>query len=343
MSVLLAGAGPVELLQDFTDNTATLESVIQKINAAGVTIPVHSPDAKVAVIVTAAKMLGAFPQKKALMYFAAGMPSGDANQEALKSAITAATTANVAIYPIDVSAVTPTTTPAGGGRGGASLMPAGMAPEEYNRRVAQAQARFGSAAGPMPWTYIAYGPPDQIDDRSSNAQNPSQIWRYNYLENFHSSVELEFPVGNGPMRINYPTATATFEGTAGLDPEQQTDREILRQLRVGRGILEALPTIGALPGRHASVQIYLAGSFSVFSVPLDFLSGTVVINEQIRTRTNSGSSGQTVVGGQDRVQAAVGVHRSNFTLSPGLYDGYVSVSEQATNRAFAETIHFEVK
>jgi beta-lactamase regulating signal transducer with metallopeptidase domain len=188
-----------------------------------------------------------------------------------------------------------------------------------------------------------YGHPDQIDDRSSDAQNPVKIWRYNYLEDFHSNVELEFAPGRA-MHINSPLPV-TFYGQPG----------------VAAGLVRSLPaeffhgsdptaenTIAGFPGGHASMQIYPPRYYRILSVPMDSLSGPVDVIGLIRT--NSDETPQT--GGlkpklatvRDYIKdAPAGPYTATFTLDAGAYVCNVVVREQATGRMFGETINFEVQ
>ncbi len=137
--------------------------------------------------------------------------------------------ANVAIYPIDTRGPAPQSAsgngPIGGllgGRGAGlpsasrgTTPPAGVSQEEYDRRVAYVQGKFGSTNNAMARTYLRYGAPDQVD--SPNSQNSAQIWRYNYLEDFHGGAAFELSV-NSPFgaRVVYPPPTATYEGQSAV-------------------------------------------------------------------------------------------------------------------------------
>jgi hypothetical protein len=99
--IAAAEAGPLIVTQDFTADHALLQSVIGKLSAAG-EVSASAADTRFATIETAAKMLGGFPEKKALMYFSSGIAqSGTDHQAELRNAINTAKQANVAIYPID--------------------------------------------------------------------------------------------------------------------------------------------------------------------------------------------------------------------------------------------------
>ncbi len=63
---------------------------------------IFNTDQKLAAIEQAAKMLSSFPEKKALVYFSAGVSkTGVDNQAQLEASINAAVKANLAIYPVD--------------------------------------------------------------------------------------------------------------------------------------------------------------------------------------------------------------------------------------------------
>jgi VWFA-related protein len=65
---------------------------------------IFSTDQKLVALETAAKMLASLPEKKALVYFSAGVgKSGMDNQAQLRSTVAAAVKSNVSFYPIDIS------------------------------------------------------------------------------------------------------------------------------------------------------------------------------------------------------------------------------------------------
>jgi VWFA-related protein len=64
-------------------------------------------DRKLSALEDAAKKLGAYPEKKALIYFSSGVDAtGVENQSQLKSTVNAAVRANVAFYPVDARGLT---------------------------------------------------------------------------------------------------------------------------------------------------------------------------------------------------------------------------------------------
>lgn len=182
--VCIMGTGPVNVAQDFTDNKSALESAIQNLSAG---TGVADVEARLANIETTSKMLAALSEKKALVYFSAGITQTSAdNQAKLLEVIAMAKQAKIAIFPIDAREVVAQIGAAGAsGRGAA-------AGQFTNREMSR--------------TFQMYGQPDQIDKSDARGD----IWRYNYLPTFHSSAEFEF--SQGRRNINYPPPLATYTG-----------------------------------------------------------------------------------------------------------------------------------
>ncbi len=128
--ILYAGTAPVKIVQDFTTDKDRLEEVVKSFalgaaselaglagnggdsttgedtgtafNADETEFNIFNTDKQLATLETASKMLAAFPEKKALLYFSSGISkSGFDNQASLDKATNAAKRANVALYPID--------------------------------------------------------------------------------------------------------------------------------------------------------------------------------------------------------------------------------------------------
>lgn len=128
--IMYAGTAPVKIVQDFTTDKDRLEEVIKSFqlgaaselaglagnggdnttgedtgtafNADETEFNIFNTDKQLATIETAAKMLAAFPEKKALLYFSSGISkNGFDNQASLEKTTNAAERANVSIYPID--------------------------------------------------------------------------------------------------------------------------------------------------------------------------------------------------------------------------------------------------
>ncbi len=74
---------------------------------------IFNTDRKLSALEDAAKKLGAFPEKKALIYFSSGVgKTGVENQSQIKATTNAANRANVSFYPIDARGLV--ATPPGG-------------------------------------------------------------------------------------------------------------------------------------------------------------------------------------------------------------------------------------
>jgi len=93
----LANAGTTGDMTTGEDTGAAFESDETETN-------IFSTDQKLVALETAAKMLSSLPEKKALVYFSAGVgKSGVDNQAQLRSTVAAAVRSNVSFYPIDIS------------------------------------------------------------------------------------------------------------------------------------------------------------------------------------------------------------------------------------------------
>jgi VWFA-related protein len=93
----LANAGTTGDMTTGEDTGAAFESDETETN-------IFSTDQKLVALETAAKMLATLPEKKALVYFSAGVgKSGVDNQAQLRSTVAAAVRSNVSFYPIDIS------------------------------------------------------------------------------------------------------------------------------------------------------------------------------------------------------------------------------------------------
>jgi beta-lactamase regulating signal transducer with metallopeptidase domain len=95
----VTGAGDVRVIQDFTGDRGKLTSYIARLSGGGG----ESVDADVRLdaLLKATKLLGTFPDKKAVVYFAAGTTRTSTNDDHVRAVVEAAIKANVAFYPID--------------------------------------------------------------------------------------------------------------------------------------------------------------------------------------------------------------------------------------------------
>ncbi len=147
VAILTAGTGPLKVEQDFTDDRDRLEEVVKgfqigtaselaalgsngddttgedtgtAFNADETEFNIFNTDRKLASLESAAKLLAAFPEKKALIYFSSGIQkSGFDNQAQLLAAVNTAKRSNVAFYPIDARGLV-ATAPAGDASSAAS-------------------------------------------------------------------------------------------------------------------------------------------------------------------------------------------------------------------------------
>jgi len=229
----------------------------------------------------------------------------------------------------------------------ASNTPA-AAEEARKLRAAYAKATFHNAA--MGAAYTGYGPPDQIEDRNTDAKNPSQLWRYHYLEEYQSNVEFEFvPRASTGARINWPPQ-ATFEGSAEIPSAADVELANALSPEMQGGSEPAAVILARLPGRRAFVQpsIRLSPESQLvnLSVPLDTLSGRIDLIGKVTKIWDAGTSGPAVANVRDRIEATAGVnltYQTAFLLAPGSYVCRVLVREQASGLTYTESIPFQTK
>jgi VWFA-related protein len=101
----------LNVLQDFTDSHDGILAALRTImptagNGApadlGTEFNIFTTDRQLAAIQNAVKILAAFPEKKAMLYFSSGIPrNGVDNQAQLHATVNAAIRANVSIYSVD--------------------------------------------------------------------------------------------------------------------------------------------------------------------------------------------------------------------------------------------------
>jgi VWFA-related protein len=130
VAIMTASTGPLKMVQDFTSDRDRLVEVVKQFqigeaselagvagnggdnttgedtgtafNADETEFNIFNTDKQLATLESAAKLLAAFPEKKALIYFSSGISkSGFDNQASLEAAVNAAKRSNVAFYPID--------------------------------------------------------------------------------------------------------------------------------------------------------------------------------------------------------------------------------------------------
>lgn len=101
-SIMTSHAGQVKVMEDFTDDH---EKLLRDIDYFSGFIPQEfSIREPLDGLRAATRLLTRLPQKKALIYFSNGNPAAAASQEEIQSLTDSARQANVAFYPIDISA-----------------------------------------------------------------------------------------------------------------------------------------------------------------------------------------------------------------------------------------------
>jgi beta-lactamase regulating signal transducer with metallopeptidase domain len=308
MSVMVATNGKLAVVQDFTADKTLLTSAI----AGAGSSTASSVVSQLETLEQAARMLGAIPGKKSLIYFSNGSLQ-HLRPEDLQPALMAAQQSTVAFYPVDVS-------------GG----------ESQDLRVAEARAKFGTTSSIMARTYIRYGPPDQIEDRGT----AGQVWRYNYIDELHSRAEFElWPASGFRMLVNWPPPTATYTGTP------RPLGEVIADLQRA-GVSASASQYSAFPSGHITVKTYPPSLVQVVTVPTNGLNGKVDIIGDVRGVLSTGDR-QVTAKVRDWLNLSqpdgTGLYQTNFSLNAGSYVANVLVREVDTGKVYSEAISFDVR
>ncbi len=126
-----------------TDETATTDASAQELDT-------FNNDVRLRALKTLAEALAPIQQKKAILYFSAGMQrNGTDNQVELRAAVNAAVRANVAIYPVDargLQAIVPGGSARQGSRGGLSAFTGSAVAGQFSTLAAQQETLTALAA-----------------------------------------------------------------------------------------------------------------------------------------------------------------------------------------------------
>jgi VWFA-related protein len=126
-----------------TDDTPTVDASTQELDT-------FNNDVRLRALKTLAEALKPIQQKKAIIYFSAGMQrSGTDNQVELRAAVNAAVRANVAIYPVDsrgLQAIVPGGDARQGSRGGVGAFSGRGVANQFSQLAAQQETLTSLAA-----------------------------------------------------------------------------------------------------------------------------------------------------------------------------------------------------
>ena len=175
---------------------------------------IFSTDKKLAAIEEAAKMLGSFPEKKALVYFSGGVTrSGLDNEAQLQAAINAATKANLAIYSIDTRGLT--ADPPGGGASKAGSRGSGI----YNGAVFNSQRSAQLASQDTLYTLAAETGGKSFFDSNDIAmgiqRTQDAMGSYYLLGYYSSNNALDGKYRKISVKLNNPKLAAKLEHREG--------------------------------------------------------------------------------------------------------------------------------
>jgi VWFA-related protein len=142
-SVDASTAATDEATASQTDDTTTTDASAQELDT-------FNNDVRLRALKTLAEALAPIQQKKAILYFSAGMQrNGTDNQVELRAAVNAAVRANVAIYPVDargLQAIVPGGSARQGSRGGLSAFTGSAVASQFSTLAAQQETLTTLAA-----------------------------------------------------------------------------------------------------------------------------------------------------------------------------------------------------
>jgi VWFA-related protein/TonB family protein len=103
LAAIMTNTGAVKVVQDFTGDRSLLIQRIESLQGSNAQSGAGNSGQQLVSLEAAVKMLGALPEKKALIYFGGAMTrNGTASGAQFRATISAALGANVAFYPVDV-------------------------------------------------------------------------------------------------------------------------------------------------------------------------------------------------------------------------------------------------
>ena len=159
---VMANAGELKVLQDFTRDRDVLVQAVMSLPSGGgqagagpddAEFRLFNSDRQLAALTSAVKMLATLPEKKEMLYFGSGLTrNGITNDAQLRATINVAVQANVAFYPVDAS-------------GNVAATPAGAAsaPVQFTTEIGEHMVRASHEA-PYPYRIMmAVEPVKKVD------------------------------------------------------------------------------------------------------------------------------------------------------------------------------------
>jgi VWFA-related protein len=322
---------------------------------------IFNTDQKLQGIETAARMLAALPEKKAMIYFSSGVSkTGIDNQAQLEATINAAMKSNVSVYPIDARGLM--ADPPGGGASKAASRGSGI----FNGSVYNAQrAQINDSQETLVTLAEDTGGKAFLDsnDIALGIEKAQQDVHSYYILGYYSTNSAEdgkyrritVKLTNGlQARLEHRPgyyAGRTWQKMNGQDKEQQlkeaisagdpiTDLPLALQVDYFRVSPTAyfVPVTVRLPGSVVALAAKGGGGVTQF----DFL-GQI----QDETKAVVGNVRDFIKIKLDEEKASAAAHRSyqydaGFTLEPGRYHMKFLVRENVTGKMGTFESHFTV-
>jgi GWxTD domain-containing protein len=190
--------------------------------------------------------------------------------------------------------------------------------EEHYRRIAYANAHFGSA-GLSGWrsdrgrVYIIYGPPDEIESHAlgeANAAYPFESWLYHHIAAVGNNIQIDFVDRSW---------SGVYQLTASPAEKKMAQVNWIGRNLTGTGLV--------VNGEAGSATI---------SVPLGGFAG-----HQLKVYGRIlNQSGRTVAVFEEGVQGPATVYKKTVSLRPGSYQLKLSIRDVQTGDLLSEAAGF---
>jgi VWFA-related protein len=311
-------------------------------------------DVRLRALKTIADTLGPIEQKKAILYFSAGMQrSGDDNQIELRAAINAANRANVAIYPVDsrgLQALAPGGDASRASRGGVALFSGRGVQQQFAQLQASQDSLTTLAADTGGRAFV-----DANDFGAAFTRAQGDLSAY-YLLGYASTStvkngrfrRIQVSVSRAGLRVEARRgyyAERDFQHTTSKDREAQLEDELAAA--VSSTVLPLVVGTGWF--RQANDRFYVPIALAVPGSAVPAPPGTDKVSLDVRGVVRD-EQGRTVGRIRDtvdvpRAQGAslagrLVMYQSGVTLPPGRFSVKVVVRENAdgTIGSFEATI-----
>ena len=332
-----ATAATDEAANAATDDATTVDASAQELDT-------FNNDTRLRALKTLAEALQPIQQKKAILYFSAGMQrSGTDNQVELRAAVNAAVRANVAIYPVDsrgLQAVVPGGSARQGSRGGVAAFSGRGVANQFTQLAQQQETLTSLAAdtGGMAFT-------DSNDFGEAFTKVVKDISSYYILGFASSNTSKDGRFRRIRVQLKNKGASAKLEAKEGYYADRdfthtaKADREVILQEQLSTPIPATDVPLFVTAGwfRLAADKYFVPVSLAVpgSAVPLSAEKTTLDIRGSIRDERGFpvGQIKDTLIvppAAAGTLASRQVLYQTGVTLPPGRFSVKIVVRENST-------------